>query len=786
MDAPIAFDRLALVLRRPVIWDRDLEYHTRGLKALLKLLLTAGGHAALNRVDGARSDWRDARPDWCAPDGVAACLDALEQHHRALAQDLRAGKRDRLGQIFARRCWLFFDLDCLLAALARVLDPAGWPKGELAPDLGRMEAFLARIYPREVTPQILLDELRRRTESYRQNGRQLHFSFSVDFSVHENLIFSPQLVIWNYWPEDALYSPRRKETDPPLPPLPELPVGEASNTLQLFWNVVETAFAMLSEGFPLRNVEATARLKEEDRGLVFYFVAPPAGRLPDVPQEYFGQRWLPALRTLVDKQLSLRDPLGKEVGTGLVQGQLLTLCNRRPLEQRPHLLLPCCPRPDQPWGEIEREVLSTADSLSAQEIYIAVRSRQLRRELDLWAEKHDRWQWFIREVLHLASDLARTVAASPPRRRPALYRHASLLQQRLLQVGNDLLRHTQDVLALPDQLRQLMDTSGGHLTGSLSLRDLPNMEPLGSTLAAAHRDYAQLKQDIDVADRQARQLEQTYRGELASLTALLEQESREAAAKLEKANFTLTLAVGFLTLVTTLAAVVDVRMTEADLPGFPLWQWATRGLIGLTVVLFVVVLIYLQRRSVLSRGWLGIDELTRKVATLWERIRDAKDLARDDAEAGKSVLDLGGELQKFYQAWEREEQRRKGAEPGPSRRFFPGSGRARELCERAVVLIFLSGLWVDRPYPIPLPRTLALLRWKYPMLDRPKVDRDPDDQEFFRAWQKAGFDRPVAERIKRWCEENHAKMTAQAFFDALDPQALAKQLAAASRADAPA
>ena len=38
-------------------------------------------------------------------------------------------------------------------------------------------------------------------------------SFSVDFSVHENLIFSPQLVIWNYWPEDALYSPRRKEAD---------------------------------------------------------------------------------------------------------------------------------------------------------------------------------------------------------------------------------------------------------------------------------------------------------------------------------------------------------------------------------------------------------------------------------------------------------------------------------------------------------------------------------------------------------------------------------------------
>ncbi len=783
MDPTLTFDRLALVLRRPVVWDRDYEEHVRGLGALLRLLLTAGGHAAINCVDNVRADWANARQcQWCdGTDRAAAGLDTMLQHMTTLARAADQGKTDHFSRFFERRCWVFFDLEGLLAALEKVVDTKNWPRGELAPNLKRMENFLARIFSDTIPLEDVLQALRQQSEQHRSNGRQLYFSFSIDFSICENFVFTPQLVIWNYWPQDTLYAPPKEGT---AAAPPALSAEQAADALQLFWNVIETAFAMLCEGFPLRNVGSQTGLKEEDRGLLFYFASPKQDLLPPAPEHYLTQQWLPALRTLVDRQLGSPDPLSKEVAAALVQGQLLTLCTRRPRDLRPHLILPCCPRAEQAWSAIERHLLTTADKLTYDEILIAQDTRRLMQELALWKDKHARWQWFINSVLGLASNLARNLAAAPATSRLQLYQAVSQIQQRLLQVGNDLLRYTQQVLALPEQLRQLMEASGHRLAGYLAVRDVARMESLGSTLAASHFAYAELKRSVDEAERQAQIVKQTYEGELATLTALLEQEKREAGEYLEKANFTVALGVGMLTLVTTLALMFDVRLGASDLPEFWIWQWGTRGLIVVAGLAFAVMLFRIRPRARSGRGWLNIPELTRKVVQLWELVRQPTDRDQDDAEAGRSILEFGDDLEKFSADWDREEKRRQQERRKEASQGRPGRSvlrkRARNLTEQSVLFIFLSWVWVERPFPIELPRTLALLRWKYPLLDRPRAETQPDDQEFFYTWQNAGYDRRQAERIKQWCEENCDKMSAKEFFDSLAPDRVQKMLARTS------
>src|SRR4051794_21708543 len=88
MQDPIPFDRLALVVRRPIVWDRQLDEHAQGLETCLHLLLTAGGYARLNRVDDARFDWSNAKEQWCSAEDAATCLGGLREHLVGLGKDL--------------------------------------------------------------------------------------------------------------------------------------------------------------------------------------------------------------------------------------------------------------------------------------------------------------------------------------------------------------------------------------------------------------------------------------------------------------------------------------------------------------------------------------------------------------------------------------------------------------------------------------------------------------------------------------------------------------------------
>jgi len=84
---PIRFDRLALVITRPVYWDIEPEPHARGLATFLRLLLTAGGLCVLG-------SWTEAKEtEWLSSDMALKWVQETEESFVRLARLVRERSR---------------------------------------------------------------------------------------------------------------------------------------------------------------------------------------------------------------------------------------------------------------------------------------------------------------------------------------------------------------------------------------------------------------------------------------------------------------------------------------------------------------------------------------------------------------------------------------------------------------------------------------------------------------------------------------------------------------------
>ena len=129
-----------------------------------------------------------------------------------------------------RRCWLFFDHQCLLSALERALDASAWQGKDIAPDIPYLTYVLER-------HNIMPPDLKAAIQQHIESAQQFYFSFSVDFATSRgNLTFAPQLIIWNYWPAERRYAP---PTTSPTPP-PELEASHAAEVLECVLKVMYT------------------------------------------------------------------------------------------------------------------------------------------------------------------------------------------------------------------------------------------------------------------------------------------------------------------------------------------------------------------------------------------------------------------------------------------------------------------------------------------------------------------------------------------------------------------
>ena len=765
---PIRFDRLALAITRPVYWDIEPEPHARGLATFLRLLLTAGGLCVLGKVTEAKET------EWLPPETALKWVQETEESFVQLARLIRERSGSAAFPYFIqRRCWLFFDHECLLSALERALDTSAWQGKDIAPDI----PYLTRVLERH---NIMPPDLKVAIQQHIESGQQLYFSFSVDFATSRgNLIFAPQLIIWNYWPAERRYA---QPSISPTPP-PALEASQAAEVLEgLIWHKAETAFAALRQEFRIGYSEPEMA-KLEAAPPVFYFAAPVDECIPQTPETYFTETWLPDLQRLVKKHLGSDDPLSQEISGALLEGELLVLRREMVVERkataRYYLILPCAAQPYEGWEEVERDLAFVADKLAFLEFTIADEARDLITDLMPLKTMIALWAGSADDVAAITTDFLRQIAVAPSPRRRYAYERIALLRGRLALMASEMMRKTADVLALSGRRSGYIDGTADFIRRAFTVRTLREVRSLIDALADAY-PYTYLKEPVTGVAKQASDLRETFGGVIKSIEDILEREEWEARARQEKANFRLTIVIAALTIATVLPSLIDLSLPDS-------WPYIRQlvtifrvFIIGAAVVTgWVILQPWLDR----LRLWLSekisppaIRRLGEQVCHVWRLVELAKPQAMRlwkligeggtssdaatslraelevlDAEACRHLLSLWKELQQWM-----------GAEEQPL--HISPQQRMRQLAQRTERFMILSMLLDDRSYPTFLPRVLTLFRYRSTDFVSSTV---VDDYEFDMVFRAIGYKSEEIRDIEQWCEEHAREFTVEQFVEEL-------------------
>ncbi len=777
----VHFDRLGVTVTRPTFWDIAPAPLAIGLEAFMRFLLSGSGLCVLGESSGTQTDWlvtAEGKPD------TAAALRWLEETRDLHLQLANLFGQVRAGEMFQhyiqRRCWLFFDHECLLSALARALDSRGWEDEPIRPYPDRLRAILNA---QSAAPEELLESI----QNYLDAGLRLYMSLSLDFAglKGDDLIYSPQFVCWNYWPEERRFAPPPPEG---LPPLPRLGPEQASMLLEDFmWRQVETTFVALRQEFGIGHaLPEVAQMRHQPP--VFYFLSPVEEEIPDSPAVYFEDDWFPVVQRMVRTHLGTDDPLSHDVAGALLEGELLVLrrefiARQRETSTRYYLILPCNAQPYYEWDEFERELLFIADKLSFLEFSIAHEARDLITDLLPWSWKLALWSGSVDDAAEIVTELVQEVAIGPPQRRRRAFRQIEMLQQRLLHMSNDLMRKTDDVLSLPRRLNVYMDGTADFSRQVFTSRDLGFITSITEALADAY-PYTYLKVPIDSAAQQAQLLRETFAQVTGNIQSILEQERRAAEERQAQLTSLLNFVVFLMTIATVLPALVKVQLPETIPYHNELEVLASWVSVGVVVVAIGGLL-----ATQLGRGVTWISDRVRppfvrylgeKITRLWQ-IADLADVrarqltagSRDGDSSEEEAAALRGEIEQLdveacnllIELWgeltERDEKQQSREEL--SRDLL--SRRLRRLQRRIERFLLISMLFDDRPDRLILPRALCVFCYKSTDF---LVSSVVHDYEFEFTFKAAGYDSLELQAVREWCQKHARELGIEAFVSRLD------------------
>jgi hypothetical protein len=745
------------------VWHEDLETFAPYLEPMLGGIRSAaetGGYWWLEPDD---SDL-----DWWVP----ATIDGLSSYSRMI--DHLSDETQLIPYLMRHRFHLFAPLDC--TALTAGLRP------------------LAESLP-QPDREVFLRDLDGVAAAGATAGDRLFWSWQLIsmFGVRENIINTPLLAIWNYWPTSRQWAPAPGPQDGGLDP-PPLPAADLATSLRTVMEHVEMLFGYAAW---LNGMGISDLRFGPVRGLapVFFLACPQ--QPPAEPGEYVSRHGT-SIHPFVTTCLASPDPRAHGIAWGLLEGDLLAL-RREAITTRAYtaryLIFPTAAA-GFPFGDAEESVIRLAQTVQFLEFDTLHATRETVAEQQPLANRHtvwggtaDRISQLLDRVLDLIPSASHAELCHLSTRCSTLSLVVGRLQARLTKTSSDAkqVRRQRDsnVSVLASLLETRLTISPLTDQGHFSLRDaLADPYPVRSLRPLL--DGLQNQTDGVVAG-----IERIH----VLLGTALAEADRLAKERLAALTGRLTVFVGLLALLVALPDFIPGAQLRAET--YPAWlpeamnitrvERAARYLVLGGLLLFLgMLLVYMTAPFHLRLRPRAADPFESKV----RRFNDAVDRAAAaankawygtagerawskvetiDGEAGLLLDDLWYEVDLSRRERERSPLTRlrdrlpgRRAGPSPVDEWLAGADRLRN----AILLFDLA------PDLIHLPRSLCVYRYKSgDFLERTMIA----DWSFESSLLETGFAYGDIRQLDEWLstqdnQEAIGEMSVGEFCDALKQQ----------------
>jgi len=593
-------------------WESDAERFGGHLNQLVSYL-EQSAHARTSYI------WvsHEEAKDWASQTGQ--CLSEYTPHLFQSGTD----RGDDLLSLFLRhRCVLFseFDIDLLDAIRHRLngLDP------ERRNRLGRMLAYHG------ITRSHL-----------QQLPRPLYWSWRiVEFATNRgNLLCTPLLALWNYWPVNRRWAP---EPSKEMPDPPACSAREAADLLEEgLWQQLETLFAVIRMSFDIGLAQPEFS-GHDISPPAFYFAAPVS---PPVHAEDYLSQDRQAIHTLVRTCLGSEDPASTEVAWGVMERDLVGL--RKELAtpstyQSNYLLLPVGPTlPDL--AEIEKDLEFVANSLTHMEFIMCDGARDLLTDVDslgtrqaLWGGTLDTASDLIGRALTFLHDLA-------PRHQSVFLQTLSDLQILLLSLQPAVERAASNTEQLARKLRGYIDGTEDFIRRNLTLTPVTgNVMNLRQALLDAY-PYHYAQQPVASRQAQGSFLQTSLGTILDTLSEILREADRLKHETQEQRTQQMTIVLTLLALFIGLPQFLPgVALSESTYPNWltpycPLSVLEAICRFAIVPLMIVVLMLAAASFSGLVRRW-----FRPRRQPFWSHLRSFHRLAQQGMELASLAQRLRG------------------------------------------------------------------------------------------------------------------------------------------------
>lgn len=606
-----------------------------------------------------------------------------------------------------------------------------------------------------------------------------YIGFSVDWSfTGGSLLWTPQLRISNFWPVSQRLAPPPPEgVSEPLP----MSASEAAHMLEdAFWKKIETYFRAIRFYFDLGS--AYVGLEHQKWGAPIFYYAEPV-EMPDRPEELL-EAAAEDLELLARKTMGVEDLQSEGISAGLLASNLLTFRYELVGEKMVtplYLIIPWGRGLRDRWGEeVEREAAFAADKLSFLEFSAGFESYDILTDLAIPEEFLALWGGSLDDAAGLLAMLQDQIAFAPRlgRKRAIAFRMVRHLRAGLARLEAEIMRSTDQVLRTERKWKAAVESMELFARRAFSPRPLEGLRGLLDGLKGSF-PYRLSGTKARLAAERAQQIRISLDNLKRTLEELLEEEGREEREREERNQRVLGYALAALAAVTAFPLLIgqmdwaELKETMERWPGFfaglasllqavqPfLTLISIAGAISVISILLVVVL----RSFLPPRGDPEERELERQGEALIrvrETIREGLPLIRSlreqafishripDQEEPSEVQRMRRQVEEWDQAactelirvWEwlklTEEKEKKSED------------RLTALHHRIHRFVVALDLLDNRPAPLPLPRALALYRYKSTDFVRSSVI---SDFEFEQVLNGYGFDDDEVRAIDAWVD----------------------------------
>jgi competence protein ComGC len=753
------FQRVMLLYTLPLYWTPRPVFHADRLREFLRYLLDPhhGGQAWL----GIRRAGSSRSLDWYTGDDALRWVDTTyQQVWWPWSKGITSHGRD-----FAERTF----------------DEFVEHKAEIFIDALRFRACLSKLPPEALAEASKGEEVRQAIsllfDSMDIGSANFYIGFSVDWSfTGGSLLWTPQLRISNFWPVSRRLAP--------LPPdgIPQpvlMPASDAARLLEdVFWNGIKTLFGIIRLHFELGS--AYVGLDDRKWGAPIFYYAEPV-EMPDHPE---GLLEVAAedLEILARKTMGVEDLQSEGISAGLLAGNLLTFRYELIGEKTAmpcYLLIPWGRGPRDGWGEeVEREAAFTADKLSFLEFSAGFEAYDILTDLAIPEESMALWGGSLDDTAELLTALEDQIASSPRlgQKRRTAFRMVHHLWASLARLEARVLRGTDQVLHTKRKWEGAVESTEIFAKRAFSPRPLGGLRGLLEGLRESF-PYRLSGTKARLAAERAKSIQTSLDNLKRRLRELLEEEGREERERAERHQRVLGYALAALAAVTAFPLLIgqmdwsELRETMGHWPGFlaglALFLQTVQPYITLIsmmgAVLVISILLIVILRALLppqdDPEERDLKRMEKKLIEAREIIREGLPMIRSLREQAfishripgtpepPEVQQMRHQVEAWDQAvcshlipvWEWAEQRKEER----------AGDRLAVLHHRIHRFILLLDLLNNRLTPLPLPRALALYRYKSTDFVRSSV---VSDFEFSQVLNGYGFNDDEVQAIDAWVD----------------------------------